>query len=122
MAGKNATGTFHEGLTDLYPEIAKLALLPDADQRFVQSLMQQIQQFVTRSAQATLGPRPQGQMGGGAPMMGGQVPGGALAPPGPPPGGPPPGGMGGGMMGLNPGLSSNPNELQRLLTAGNTPG
>lgn len=120
-----------DALTNTYTDVAKMKLLPDANQhmQFLDGLMQGVMHYIQMQANATLGPGPGGGAGGIGGMGGGVGAGGAggAMPPGAGPGGPPPGGPmqiapggGGGMSGLMAGAGGgpNPDDLRRLLAQG----
>jgi hypothetical protein len=124
-----------DALTNTYTDIAKMKLLPDAQQhmQFLDGLEQGIMSYIQMQANATLQ-----QPGGGAGGMGGMGGGVGAGPGGPSPGsqgamppgapqgpgmsaGPPPGPMqiapggGAGMSGLMG--AANPDELRQLLAS-----
>jgi hypothetical protein len=132
-----------DALTNTYTDIAKMKLLPDANQhmQFLHGLEQGIMQYIQMAAQATLtsvggGAAGIGGMGGGIGAGGEGVPGMEGAP-GMGAGGPEPGagmgagggapgpmtiapGGGAGMSGLMGGAGGgpNPDDLRRLLAQG----
>lgn len=121
MAGAQGKGVV-DALTNTYTDIAKMMLLPDAQQhaKFLQAIQQAIQQYIVQQAHATTA-----QPGGAAGGMGG--PGGGMGA-GPNPGGPgaPPAmgiapGGGAGMSGLMGAASQNPDELRRMLAGSSGP-
>jgi hypothetical protein len=125
-----------DALTNTYTDVAKMQLLPDAQQhmQFLDGLQQGIMHYIQMQASATTGPPPAGGAGGMGGMGGGMGAGPGAGPMGAPPGmgmgggpdtgggaGPPamataPGGGAGmtGLMGAAPGGGAD--ALQRLLS------
>ena len=115
MAGPGGQKGVMDALQNVFTDIAKMQLLPDAQQhmQFLQGLQTGIMNYLRMQANATL-QAPGGAMGGmGGPGggVGGMPPGGGA----PPPMANAPGG-GGGMTGLMG--NAPPDDLRRLLAQG----
>lgn len=132
-----------EGLKKVLSQVAQMQVLPDADMGFLQALQQGIVHYLQQNASKMAhagamggppnpmagvgggmgGAPPSSPMGGGMGGMGGMGGGAPMSPP-PPPAGIAPGG-GAGMAGLSAAgqLTTNPDELRRLLSGpGGMPG